>query len=437
MSTSQRSRHEPAGVGLGEGSSRLTVWDQRLIEPHLEFYQALDRGQRTPTTPAQEHFVRVCRQQARPRTQHEIAYTRYLDAIARGKKEIKGSGVVASTSASELAVDGVSLDRAIAIVDELEELRFQARRPGRRRAFDSIVSLYRQGVARCRSISSDASAWAIALLSDPTLSGEVERWTGQVWGGLSDAYSKAIDGSYIDGLRAGADYVSPWLHRLFEGHGFPESWAAVRDALPTDSVTEEVIGWIRALASDAVTPAGLPVCTLTPERYEALKCLAQHFAIPEEWLRDALTFTGTELVAGMLPGITLAMNWNKQEAAEFAKVIGSLGVGAVVSANPVLAVVALAVLARGFQAARHGTAPADWARGMAEGGAMTGAVLAVSAAVGGPAIVGVVAGIGLAAGISSLRKSGDLSQAAGWLRGLVRAAGAAAEPRGGFAFTRK
>lgn len=421
LDRSEGSRHWAAGSGFAEGASRLTAWDERLLVRYLTFYHSLHHGEREPTTAAQQQFVRVCRGEMSPRTQHEIAYRRYLDLLTAEDgstgEQPASVGLAAASAPAQTDIDTTLLDRAIAVVGDLEKLQFRVNLPERRALIGSIAGLYRKGIATCRSIGSDASAWAIALLSDPALSRELERWTGQMWGGLSDVYSKAMDGSYVEGLRSGADYVSPWLHRLLvDGHGLPESWETVKSALPSDTVTEEVKGWIRALTSDVVTPAGLPVCTLTPERYEALKCLAQHFAIPEQWLRDALTYTGVELVTGMLPGIALALNWNKEEAAEFAKVIGSLGVGAVVSANPILAVVTLAVLARGFHKARHGAVPADWAKGMAEGGAMTGAVLAVSAAVGGPAIVGVVAGIGLAAGMSSLRKAGHFDQMADWLR---------------------
>ena len=405
-----------------EHASRLTAWDQRLLERHLAFYQSLHHGERAPTTAAQEQFVRVCQGEMSPRTQHEIAYRRYLDLAAEGSVSAvqpASADPLTSDTAAHPGEDTTLLDRAIAVVGDLEKLQFRVSLPERRALIGSIAGLYRKGIATCRSVGSDASAWAIALLSDPSLSRELERWTGQMWGGLSDAYTKAMDGSYLEGLR-GDGVHQPSDHRLLlEGHDLSSSWNAVRDALPTDTITDEVIGWLKALASDVVTPAGLPVCTVAPEQYETLRCLAQHFSIPEQWLRDALSYTGVELVSGMLPGIALAMNWNRAEAVEFAKLVGSLGVGAAISANPITAAVAVAVFARGFHKARHGAAPADWAMGMAEGGAMTGAVLAMSAAVGGPAVVGVMAGIGLAAGMSHLRKSGHLAEVGGWLQGML------------------
>ena len=47
---------------------------QVLIDRHLDFYQSLDDGSRTPNTEAQEHFVRVCRGDLPSKTDHELAY---------------------------------------------------------------------------------------------------------------------------------------------------------------------------------------------------------------------------------------------------------------------------------------------------------------------------------------------------------------------------
>ncbi len=55
----------------------LTNWDRALLRKHLNFYEALDHGRRTPTTPRQLHFLAVCRDSAAPITQHEVAYLRY------------------------------------------------------------------------------------------------------------------------------------------------------------------------------------------------------------------------------------------------------------------------------------------------------------------------------------------------------------------------
>jgi uncharacterized protein YifE (UPF0438 family) len=58
-------------------------WD--LIERHLRFYAELEAGIRAPSTPAQEHFVEVCKGKKPPRTEHELAFRKwkFLEAEKR------------------------------------------------------------------------------------------------------------------------------------------------------------------------------------------------------------------------------------------------------------------------------------------------------------------------------------------------------------------
>ena len=55
----------------------LTDRERTLIKKHLDFYRALDRGDRIPDTIAQITFVRVCRGYFAPRTKHEVAYAKW------------------------------------------------------------------------------------------------------------------------------------------------------------------------------------------------------------------------------------------------------------------------------------------------------------------------------------------------------------------------
>jgi hypothetical protein len=243
---------------------------------------------------------------------------------------------------------------------------------------------------------------------------------GSAFGGLSNVYTKGMDGPYLDGLKAGVEYIAPLFHRIFEGHTIAASWRAVRDALPDDTFTEEVIGWIKALASDVVTPAGLPIVELSPAQFEAVKGLAGKFQIPEEWLRDSLTYTGTEILGAMLPGIAAALNWRERDVEEFARITGGSAVCAIISANPVLAVISIALFARGYHQSRFGDGQSRWAKGLARGGIASGAVLAGSAMVGGPASIGLIAGAGLYYAMSKTRRSMKADEAAKWLRTVLK-----------------
>jgi hypothetical protein len=413
----------------GTPRETLTAWDQRLIDKHLSFYRSLHIGNRIPKTKAQHHFILVCRGEARPHTQHEIAYTRYL-ALNRSVIPLVEA---APPRAPRPAKPGTPTPssfvqpsyKVISIVDRVEEEAFEARSNNARRTLRKIADLYKSGIAKARNTSADASLWLGAFIADRDLSASIERWTGSALGDYSDIYTKAMDGlDYLKGLKFGVDYIAPLLHRIFEGHTIASSWRAARDALPDDTFTEEVIGWIKALATDVVTPAGLPIMELSPGQFEALKGLASKFQIPEEWLRDSLTYTGTEIVGAMLPGIAAALNWRERDAEEFARMAGGSIISAVISANPILAVISIALLARAYHLGRFGDGQSHWAKGLARGGIATGAVLAGSAMVGGPTAIGLIAGAGLYFAISKSRKSINADEAAEWLRMSLKPASA-------------
>lgn len=372
----------------------LNSWDRRLLDRNLKFYRSLDEGSRKPETPAQQHFVKVCRGQAHPRTQHEIAYSRY---------QVRHIPMLNRPALPVVAVTVQPTERVIRIVDAIEEVERQTRSKPINRVLDQIAGLYREGRSQARSLARDGALWATTILSDPDFSRQMTHWATEAWGGLSNVYTQAMDGPdwVKEGLQSGANYIGPWWHRIVEGHSLPASWEAVRDAIPDDSFTDEVLGWLTAFTSDLVTPAGMPIVELTRSQLDNLQNLAERFGIPDLWLQDILTYTGTELVAAAIPGIALALNWKEGKAMEFSRIAGAMGVGAVVSANPLLAILALATVAAAFHRSTQERDQSNWAEGILEGGLMSGVILATSAAVAGPTLVGLIAGVGLAAAISS------------------------------------
>jgi hypothetical protein len=246
----------------------------------------------------------------------------------------------------------------------------------------------------------DAAAWVSTVLADPALASVLAEWTNRKFGHLSDIYTRAMDGAFArDGLVVGADHVSPWLHRLFDGHHTVSgAWQAVRDALPDDTRAQELVGYLRALGSDLVTEIGLPLTTLAPEQFDRLHALiCSDLGLSREWLIDVLHYNAVEIVAAALPAIVLAMGWNTAEGKAFARLAGSLGIGAAVAANPVMALVAVVMLAKAFHDVQQRP---NLVRGVLEGGARSGTVLGTSALIGGP--VGLMVGIVLVVGARRL-----------------------------------
>jgi hypothetical protein len=62
---------------------QVSDFDRKLLVAHFAFYRTLDLGTRSPSSPAQRHFVDVCKGRSKPVTDHEFAYSRYMFTIQR------------------------------------------------------------------------------------------------------------------------------------------------------------------------------------------------------------------------------------------------------------------------------------------------------------------------------------------------------------------
>ena len=63
---------------MSESRPGFTPQEKVLLYQYYEFYRALETGKRKPSTAAQKHFVAVCQGRAKAETQHEKAYTKYM-----------------------------------------------------------------------------------------------------------------------------------------------------------------------------------------------------------------------------------------------------------------------------------------------------------------------------------------------------------------------
>jgi len=399
---------------MSGGNSTLTPWDLALLDRHLVFYSALESGARQPKTALQAHFIAAARGHTGPVTQHEIAFHRFQAGWSDPRSDRVGSPKP-ETPSSSISTRADGIERAVDLAD-MAQLDALASRAGR--TFRRIRGLYVAGRASARRASSDAAVWISTALADAGLARSLEGWTSDRFGDLSNVYTKALDGDFVNGLQTGAAYVSPWLHRLFDGHTPAAAWRAVRSALPDDTLAEEVIGWLRALGSDVVTVAGLPITQLTPEDYARLEAfVCGTLGVTPEWLNDALhvnAVEGLQFAAGCVPLVAVAMGWGPSDAYTFARLAGSLGVGSVVAANPIMLLVALLLLARAYQMSKTDGARGLW-RPMADGGATTGTALGVAAAIGGPPLFGIGAGLVVAAGLRTALRSRSGIERSRWV----------------------
>jgi hypothetical protein len=237
------------------------------------------------------------------------------------------------------------------------------------------------------------AALVTAVVNDPELARSVERWSADSLNTLSNVYTKALDGSYVDGLRPGAEYVSPLVHRLFGGHTPAEAWELACQALPNDRFNEEFVGCFFALGSDFASVTGLPLTTFSQEGFAKFSEYLQGLGLSQDWIIDALHQNAVELLAVALPSIGAVMAFSRKDQQQFARIVGSLGIAAIVSANPLAGLAMLIMAAVAFRRAKRADELSAAMKDAGQGAAIGGMAIAVSTIVGGPAIVGIVAAI--------------------------------------------
>ncbi len=202
-------------------------------------------------------------------------------------------------------------------------------------------------------------------------------------------YDRALDATY------NATKIGGGLHRLFdESHTLWDAWDKVREALPGDTLFQEVSGYTSALLKDFATPMGLPFFNMSRDRYHDIAgYFNEQFDWPKDWFSDFLTVNAAEMFSTTIGVIAIALNWNKREVKQFSTLASSLGASAIIQTNPILGVVVLVSLARALMDARKENNYGDFIKGLTKGGVGTGLCLATASAVGGPAWIGIVAGL--------------------------------------------
>lgn len=226
------------------------------------------------------------------------------------------------------------------------------------------------------------------LMASDQISRAINGWLQDMVSGRATIYDKAMDSVFHEtGIGGG-------YHRLFDGgHTLWGAFQAVRDASHDDNIFQEAAGLIQALARDATTPRGLPLVTWNEESFNNLANNLDNFGISRAWLNDLVSYDVVELVAGSISILAVALNWNNDDVEEFSNIVGSIGLAAVVSANPFMLIVTVAALAKAFHSARKSGDWKEFSDGLAKGGICTGAVLLTTSLMSGPMVVVLLSGI--------------------------------------------
>ena len=228
------------------------------------------------------------------------------------------------------------------------------------------------------------------------LTGAVNDMVQNMVKGAPTIYDKAMDANYL------ATHVGGSYHRLFDGgHTIWDAVRAGHAASPDDSIIQEAMGTLQGLLRDVSTPRGLPIANWDQETFgQVAETLESNFRIPKSWFYDMNTFDATDLLGAAVGVVALIFSWNRADTEAFSKIVGSMGLSAVVSANPLLLILTVVALGRAFQKAHQTGEYAEFVDGQFKGAVGAGATMAAVSLVGvagGPAGAALLAG--LAAGI--------------------------------------
>ena len=199
--------------------------------------------------------------------------------------------------------------------------------------------------------------------------------------------SKAMDEAWLEAGAGGIDLktglqFTPSNHRVLdEGHTLLESMNRADAFTDFDSFME----WAKCYASDLSSPAGMPAFgRLSDDIYSFLR---EQGGIDEATARDWVTVNGQEaltaIIGGTISAVALTLAWKREDKEAFSRAVASIGIGAIVFANPVA--LSIAIVAMALQYNRMVCRKA-----MARGGFLTGTGLAVSLLIPGPILIGVI-----------------------------------------------
>lgn len=329
-----------------------------------------------------------------------------------GSASLRGAKTVSSFVLTHIPPGVVAVSHRLGVMSGLAARRVRSRARSAQEAAGSASDLAaRMGNAIL------GTEYALAM----------DRWMRATFAdGKATLYDRAMDANYAKTHVGGAD------HRLFDGgHDLLGAWKAAGEAAAArgDDLAQQVAGYATALWKDVVTPKGLPVVTFDKATFDAIAGhLSADYGIPVAWLKDMATFTATEVVGAAIAAIAVALNWSRADIERVTGLASSLAISTIAAASPFLAIVAVACLARAYQqASQPGADLKAAAFGLAQGSAGSMTLLGVSALVGGPAWVGLVAGLG--AGVAVHRgmawfrnapSEGDLREVADFMAEYTR-----------------
>ena len=346
----------------------LNNWDKRLLKKHLKRYIRLANGTSKPKRKNEYSFVNFITHNTQPRTQHEIAYSKYLTL----KQNNKINFDIKTNDTKTIQ----NFEKNVDYLDEKIILNEQSYKEDNKIA-QKISSWYKKAIPEIPNIKlAESLVWINQITSESALSKSLERLSAESFNTLSNAYTKAMDGIFAtkEGLlRSGEDHISRIFHRMdLEGHTIVTAIEKVRDALPDDTKWEEFKGLISSLASDMSSVTGLPIATLGKENREYLTDLLSNIGISEKKFVDLWSINTVEVVSSVIPALALLLSWNDKDTKNFTKIVGMINITSIYAGNPISMIFGLVGLARSYHKIKNNNeSTKSWILAFSKGGAIS------------------------------------------------------------------
>lgn len=188
--------------------------------------------------------------------------------------------------------------------------------------------------------------WATDKFSEhtATISQDVFlKWLEEFTKGTATKFDKAMDHVY------NSTHVGGGNHRLFDGgHDLLGAWKAAKDAAPDDTFIEEVSGYASALWKDFTTVKGLPFDTIEKANFDGIAESLGKIGISKDYLYDLCSFDAAEVLGATVGVLGLLFHLKNDDLEKLSELLGSMGIMSIVSANPIMGVLATIITAYAY-----------------------------------------------------------------------------------------
>lgn len=187
-------------------------------------------------------------------------------------------------------------------------------------------------------------------------------------------YDKAIDSVYLQTHVGGSQ-----LHHLIDGqHDIFGAFEAASQALPNDSLWQELMGTVHHLSKDLFSVSGLPVVSLKPDSYHAAGAwVSENLHISKGWLGDLLQINGLELFSGVLSVCAVVIGCKQADMRRLAELAAASGLTGMLAANPIALCAASIALVMAW---KHRSNAGDLGKSLIVGAGTAGVTLGVGSA---------------------------------------------------------